>query len=781
MRDGIQGSATGIWVGVVWALWGTLALADQPTAPELSAMVEAQWRQEDRLGEASTGYAAATARHMAGAERLLTDLRTGGDAEFLAAEARQLGGYKKAAAGPDGDRESLYLAVRRLKRRVALANPLMKFDQLFLAKRVPTNYSHLVMQYFGWRARPGGGLCVLSRPGYSLECRDILAGRLAGGNVVEPRLSWDARRVIFSWVECKPQKGVPQKTNETGDAENYYHIYEVGVDGSGFRQLTEGPYDDLMPQYLPDGGVVFCSTRRRGYARCFGAQFGYRWHTYTLHRMDGDGRNLHTISFNDVNEWFPTVGHDGRVYYARWDYIDRDAVTHQNLWATRPDGTNPVTIWGNADPSPHCTFQAQPIPGTSKFVFTAAPHHSITGGSIAIVDPAGGSSGLHLLKRITPEIVFPEAERDAKTGVWGKGAWVQQYYGSPWPLSEKYFLVAYSPSPLLSEPQANRPAALGIYLLDAFGNRELIYRDPKIGCETPIPLVARPVPPSLPSQLPDDPPPTGDVVLTDIYQGLGPVPRGTIKALRIVQIFPKGTVVANSPPIGLAGEENARAILGTVPVLPDGSAHFLLPAGKAVLFQALDENGYAYQTMRTLTYVQPGERVSCGGCHEPRESVAIRAMSLKRLPPATPIDPGPLGGRPFSYAGMVQPILDRHCASCHAGKPGDALPELTSAPDKKHTTFSRSYVALLTAKDLVPRYAARNQVQVTPPGGRIGARGSRLLKLVTEGHHDVKLSDQERRTLAAWIDCNAVFYGVYRPEDQRRQLQGEVVAMPDLQ
>ncbi|MCR4411501.1 MAG: hypothetical protein NUV77_03635, partial [Thermoguttaceae bacterium] len=164
--------------------------------------------------------------------------------------------------------------------------------------------------------------------------------------VLEPRLSYDARRVVFSFVRVTSESRDPNRlANDVDDG--FYHIYEVGIDGSNLRQLTEGPYDDLMPTYLPDGGIAFSSTRRRGYARCFGGQFSPRWHVYTLHRMEADGSNLRTLSFHDTNEWFPAVSNSGMIVYSRWDYIDRDAVTHQNLWATRPDGTNPFALWGN--------------------------------------------------------------------------------------------------------------------------------------------------------------------------------------------------------------------------------------------------------------------------------------------------------------------------------------------------------------------------------------------------------------------------------------------------
>ena len=152
------------------------------------------------------------------------------------------------------------------------------------------------------------------------------------------------------------------------------------MDGTGLRQLTRGRYDDLMPCYLPDGGIAFVSTRRRSYSRCFGPNFSHRWHSYTLHRMDADGSGLRILSLNDVSEWFPAVSNAGEILFARWDYIDRDAVTHQNLWSVRPDGCNPMAVWGNATPKPHCTFQAKAIPGSRKIAFIASAHHAVTGG-----------------------------------------------------------------------------------------------------------------------------------------------------------------------------------------------------------------------------------------------------------------------------------------------------------------------------------------------------------------------------------------------------------------
>ncbi|MEW6358433.1 MAG: hypothetical protein AB1696_19015 [Planctomycetota bacterium] len=761
------------------------------TAPELDLflMAQSEWRRDDKIEETVESYAKAVNDQINRSRDLLADLKVN-QPEDLSAHLNKFAAVSKQTNQSLDALRGLYLHVRLLKRDIAFANPLLDFDKLLFCKRKLCRWSHLNMQYFGWRQRAGGGIFILEEPGRSMRTRSVVGDQLPPGNYLEPRLSYDGKRIVFSYVQCG-DKELDAKTlvqNEKGEDNNYFHIYEINVDGAGLRQITRGPYDDVMPNYLPDGGIVFCSTRRRSYSRCFGGDYSWRWHAYTVHRMDADGGNVQPLSFNDVAEWFPTVSNTGHILFARWDYIDRDAVTHQNLWAMRPDGANQVAVWGNATPKPHCTFQAKPIPGSSKIVFIASAHHALTGGPVCILDPTVDSnSRMDVVTKITP-LPFPEAE----------GFSLPDYYEFAWPLSEKYFLVGYSNTYLRSQGQSyDDPTpdnALGIYLLDAAGNRELIYRDPALNSTTPIPLRLRPRPPVLSSTLAANALGTGEMILTDIYQGLGDVPRGSIKELRIIQIFPKTTPWANSPRIGFAGEENARAILGTVPVEPDGSACFLAPAQKPILFQALDKDGFAYQTMRSTTAVQPGERTSCIGCHENRNTTpqGLAPMAMRR--PPSQIEPGELGGRPFSFVEVVQPVLDRHCIKCHSGdKPKNDI-DLTGA---LHKGFTKSYWSLcggvvdwqerrksgdIIAQDLVPRFWQRNQIQVTPPGGTYGALRSRLMTMLRKGHNDeVKLSDGDLRRLAAWIDCNAIFYGAYDPDEQAKQLAGERIEMPEIQ
>jgi hypothetical protein len=195
--------------------------------------------------------------------------------------------------------------------------------------------------------------------------------------------------------------------------------------------------------------------------------------------------------------------------------------------------------------------------------------------------------------------------------------------------------------------------------------------------------------------------------------------------------------------------------------------------------------------MRSTTYVQPGERISCIGCHEHRMSAPpAAAVPLAMQRPPSRIEPGELGGRPFGFFEVVQPVLNQHCVKCHSGPDAKKGIVLTGEP---LNGFTRSYLSLTsdppplkeprqsTVEPLVPRFASRNQIQMTPVGGSCGALGSRLMKMLRAGHQEVKLCDADLRRLAAWIDCNAIFRGSYDPAEQAKQLAGERIGMPEIQ
>lgn len=759
-------------------------------------------------------------------KRLLSTV-SGGKADVarsLAAEEAELNRLQaesqKIETTNTAARKALFREICAVRRKIAFKNPLLDFNEILFLKRHRSIYSHMCDQYYGITARPGGGLFVLSDPfGPQPRVRDLLAnsvverGRLKGqkltggpstpphlsydgvgnlqgpdhegGSFLSPDLSYDARSILFAYVECKGDKSHRHHTDPNQGhwhEGRCYHIFRVNVDGSGLEQLTDGTWNDFDPCFLPNGRIAFITERRGGYLRC-----GRVCPTYTLYDMAADGTDMTALSVHETNEWHPSVTHDGRILYTRWDYVDRFGCTAHHPWITSLDGRDSRAVHGNFAPRqsrPDMELDCRVVPNSRKFVATAAPHHGQAFGSLVLVDPQiPDDDGMGPVKRITPDVGFPESQGGA------------QAYGTPWPLSEDYYLAVYdagmTPGAGFQGGREDR-GNYGIYLVDSWGNKELIYRDPEIACQNPIPLKPRPKPPASPAVVKPfrDAPGTGlapekpaqaTLTVLNVYNGRMPWPAGTkIKGLRVLQVLPM-SVPSGSPPhetgarIALAGDSvvPVRHVLGTVPVEEDGSAHFTVPANRELFFQALDERGMAVQSMRSATYLQKGEHLVCQGCHEPshRAPVAVGPNVLAVRRPPSPIQPDVDGSAPFSYPRLVQPVLDRHCVKCHAEHPKKPI-NLAREPIQRKWYASYNNLLPFAFTDY------GNNLRTNP--GQFGARAAKLTRILEQGHYDVKLSEEEFHRITLWLDCSSMFYGVYEKEGGEAQLLG-LIARPSLE
>lgn len=706
--------------------------------------------------------------------RLLSaDLRTRG-VNTLACD-RELDAVVLAASAPKAHRGTLWRRARWAVRRLALRNPLLDFDSLVFVKRAASSFSHMSDQYYGWWSRPGGGVCVLS--GLKTDDPQVrcLTESFPVGSFLEPELSCDGKQILFAYCKYYPEVASirDKQTKENLPEDSFYHVYQMNVDGSGLRQLTRGRYDDFSARYLPSGEIVFLSTRRGqflqtgvgsaaatltgtlpdSYVRCGGDP--YRpVAVYTLHVMDAAGGKMRCISPFESFEWTPTVMRDGRILYARWDYVDRNNMPYMKLWSVNPDGTNPRAVYGNFTTDFHCAFEGRSVPNSEKILFTASGHHSITAGTLVLLDPQVACDGPEPLTRLTPEVSYPEVQ-----------GWPMTYYVSPFPLSEEYLLTAWSPVPIVSQggtPAVNGP---GLYLCDAFGNLELLYRDPDLGCLSPQPLRARPRPPVIASAV-DWRRTDASFVLQDVYRGLTGIVRGTVKALRIVGMPPKTQPNMNTPNLGVTSDDPGKYVLGTVPVEADGSAYFKVPAGASFFFQALDEQGRAVQTMRSLTCAQPGQTLSCVGCHDARNTAPSSHRPVAVARGVSRVVPGPAGSWPLRYDRLVQPVLDRRCVSCHSPSAAE------SAATRFDLTASRSYANLISwgkpslAEHVRKCYGAGRSVP-----GEGGAVSSSLLAKLQAGHHGVDLAADDRSRLITWMDTYAQTQGAFSPEQETQLLQ----------
>jgi len=731
--------------------------------------VEAEWLA------AGQGFSLERTREVvARASALAKRLRPEADPERLAplladldALEHRLRGLQQQQTVPESARRRLYLDARRLARRIAFCNPLLDFDGLlFIKRRHPGSLFHMVHQYYGFAAKPGGGLYVLSDPfgpnprlttlleGSVVEKGRLKGRRLTPGAFLSPDVSFDGKAILFAYSPCRGD-GIEwsPRTN--------FQIFRINADGTGLVQLTDGRWNDFDPCFLPGGRIAFISERRGGYLRCGGSSPPYDSPTYTLHSMAADGSDVRCLSFHDTQEWHPSVDHSGMIVYTRWDYIDRDTNVAHHIWLCHPDGRDPRAYHGNypdrRESRPWMEMSIRAVPGSHRYAAVAAPHHGHAFGSLVLIDHRLPDDGaMSQVTRLTADTPLPEAEGGKKQ--------IRRHlrYGTPWPLSEDDYLVAYA-----EDAQSH-----GIYWIDRFGNRELIYRDPDIPCMSPIPLRPRPTPPVVPTQESE----VATIVVLNVYDSDFAWPEGArIAALRIVQVLPKTTPRVDLPRIGIGKETNARAALGTAPVEADGSAYFEAPVGKLLYFQALDDRGMAVQSMRSGTYVHPGERLVCQGCHERKHTpphTGQPPLALRRLP--SKIEPEPDGSNPFSYPRLVQPALDRHCVACHREKKALDLSGAVEGPHgwtRSYTNLAGKYGFWFTVGNGTIKAGVHGGSRTV--AGKFGARAAPLLQYLDERHYDVKLPPADLRRITLWLDLNSEFYGAYHAA--AAQARGEVV------
>jgi len=720
-------------------------------------------------------------------EALASHLASTQGAPDLVKLVSELKGLRTEATGVDAAaRQKLFDRARKLRRKMAFSNPLLNFDKiLFITRRDPGGPFHMCDQFYGCNTKPGGGLYVLSNPfgaepkvtnlleNSVVESGRLKGARLTGGSFLSPELSYDGKTILFAWSQSKAKK------TYTWGPTISYHIFKCNADGTGLVQVTDGDADDFDPCFLPNGRVAFISLRRGGYLRC-----GRHCPVYAMFSMEADGSDIIPLSYHETHEWQPSVDNDGMIVYTRWDYVDRDTNVAHHIWISYPDGRDPRSFHGNypvlRNSRPWMEMEIRAIPGSHRYVAVAGAHHGNSIGSLVLIDHrVEDDNAMSQLKRLTPEAPFPESEGNTRACM---------RYGTPWPLSEDYYLCIHDPA------AKNR----GIYLIDRFGNRELLYRDASIPCLSPIPLRARTKPPIIPDQTVQTAAArklaggrqTATVAVMSIYDADFEWPKDTrIKALRIIQLLPKSTAPPNKPRIGIANQTNARAVLGTVPVEADGSAYFEAPVAVPFYFQALDERGLAVQSMRSVTYVHPGERLTCRGCHEPKlalpsDKAPVRPDAMKRAP--SKIRPDVDGSNPFNYPRLVQGVLDKHCVKCHTEnntkKDKKKAPDLRGVITRSHG-WTQSY-ASLAGKYGFYFHVSNGSIRTGVHGGsrsipgKFGAKASPLFQMLEKGHNKLKLPAEDLYRLTLWLDCNSEFYGAYYDTD--KQAAGKIVT-PDLQ
>ncbi len=617
-----------------------------------------------------------------------------------------------------------------------LANPLLDFEKLLLIKRGANNLG--LPQ--NWQANCGIGstgydneIAVLSPVGPQGNLSTLLKPK--GSEFVgDLKLDFDGDKMLFS---------MPGRHGR-------WQVWEIRADGSGLRQVTPGDepdVDNYDPCYLPDGRIFFTSSRGFAGVPCVGG--GNQ--VANLCKMNADGSGIRQLCFDQDQNWCPTVLNDGTVLYTRWEYSDTAHYFTRILFRMNPDGTGQMSHYGSNSYWPNSFFYAKPIPGhPTKLVSVISGHHGVPRmGELIVFDTAKGNFEADGVVQRIPghgQEVKPIIADGLVEGSWPR-------FLHPYPLSEKYFLVSCQPA---------RGAKWGIYLVDVFDNMTLIKELDGYVLFEPVPLRKTTRPPVIPERI-DLTKKEATVYLADIYSGPGlkGVPRGTVRKLRLYEPHFGYQGMGGHIHVGIDGPWDVRRILGTVPVEPDGSASFKVPANTPVAVQPLDEEGKALQLMRSWYTAMPGESFSCNGCHDTSNATPPGRPALASQRPASAIEPWRGPARGFSFKREVQPVLDQYCVGCHkeGAQPvnGRVVPDFTAKKDNGPRNFTPSYLAL---HPFVRRPGPESDYHLLKPM-EYHADTSELVQMLNRGHHNVKLSAEAWDRLITWIDLNVPDHGTW--------------------
>ncbi len=628
-------------------------------------------------------------------------------------------------------------------RAALLANPLLDFDQLLLVRRrAGGNRLGLPQNWESNSSIPRKGLenAILSMSNLRDKPRTEVRFQPPGGRFAgDLSLHFDAERLLFSSL---------------GD-DGRWGVFEMPTVMGAPRQLPlipDGDVDNYTACYLPDDSVMFTSTAPFVGVPCVrGAS-----QVAQLYRYWPATGKIRRLTFDQEHNWCPTVQPDGRVLYLRWEYSDLPHYVARILFSMNPDGTNQREYYGSGSYWPNSFFYAKPMPGhPTKVVGIVGGHHGVPRmGELVILDPALGSFEADGVVQRIPGYgrkVEPVILDNLVDESWPK-------FLHPAPLNEKYIIVSCKPTPT---------ALWGLYLADVFDNLTLIQEEPGYALLEPVPVQKTLRPPVIPDATKEDET-MARMQIVDIYQGPGlrGVPRGTIRKLRLFTYnFSYHNMGGQWDRVGLDGPWDIKRIIGTVPVEPDGSAFFEVPANLPISLQPLDAEGRAVALMRSWTTAMPGEVRSCVGCHEKPNSVSAPGGNRLAMgkPPAK-IEPfyGPLRG--FGFTREVQPVLDRYCIGCHDGQ---AQPDGGIRPDfrrgeavfagEREVKFPPAYVAL---KASVRNPTAENGMHLLSPG-EFHASTTELVQLLEAGHHGVRMDAEAWDRLNTWIDLNTPAHGTW--------------------
>ncbi len=243
-------------------------------------------------------------------------------------------------------------------------------------------------------------------------------------HVKDPCISLDGTKVVFA-----------MSGNGKGTG---YRLFEMEIDDpSSVKQLTYNPpgltVADFEPCYLPNGDIMFSSTR------CFGT-IDCGWQaTSNMFVRDGKGNYIRRVGYDQVHTFYPVSRGDGTVLYTRWEYNDRDISNIMGLFSMYPGGCHQTEVFGNQTIWPQTLIHARPVPGSpSKFFAVASGHHGAYSGEVCIVKNALDTNGPNHVTMISPPRKTETLDKHDSLAMGG----VYRNSEYPYPLNDEWYLVS---------------------------------------------------------------------------------------------------------------------------------------------------------------------------------------------------------------------------------------------------------------------------------------------------------------------------------------------------
>lgn len=448
------------------------------------------------------------------------------------------------------------------------------------------------------------------------------AGR---GGIGTPSASFDGR-----WIYMAMAK----------DDEPFFHIYRVPAEGGKAQRLTEGPFHDIDPAELPDGRIVFTSTRIGTYEEYHNPP------SRALFTMNADGTGIRPITNTFIFDNEARVMADGRILFIRSDnFFDRGKV-ETLLHAVHPDGTGGYTEFG-LDIGPdyggrlRAFYCGSPAPMPNREVAF------VSGAGITVGRP-GSPTQRHYQMPAGDVAALPDGRLLATVG---HVAELTETVGKQ---KRKRQDVVYEKI-IIFDPQGRDEGAV------------VLHQSPGSPLHSPAYLGARTRPPRIPPKVVesklDDTSATGVLFCQNVrFTKNTTAGWQHVRAIRV--LAGKGLTNRSSHSyIVHAGSEVTE--LGTVPLAPDGSFSVEVPADTAIAFQAVDSEGRSELNEMSWIYVRPGERRGCVGCHQSRQSAPLRtaqplALSVRPLRLLGQGQPHRFRGNNPAVTGQMEMQFDRY-------------------------------------------------------------------------------------------------------------------------